>query len=126
MTRSNMLIRSVLGVKRGNISPFATAVDCLIRRSFCAGLSPEDISVSSICDETAEILSCSPGAATRQIQRIANACWDVGDREALNRIIGKELEVCPSPREMLIYFAAYSYYGVPYHEAIEAQLAKLF
>lgn len=127
MTTSEALVRSVLGPCRRGIRPFVCAIEQVVRLSFAAGVSIETIRVTKdVYPLVARELHMKPEAASRQIERIANDCWDSGDRERLNAILGAELQVCPSPREMLFYFAAYTHYGIPFREAIQQELAAMF
>lgn len=126
MTRSYALVRSVLGATRGSILAFAEAIDCLILHSFRIGRPIEDVPITDIYAEVADMLYRPCRITQKQIERTSHRCWDVGDREKLDQIIGKHLEIRPTPREMLIYFAAYSHYGKPYHEVLGDQLAEMF
>lgn len=124
MTRSEALVRSVLGPCRRGIRPFACAIECVIRHSFAIDYPIEDIQVTKVIyPEVARLLNMRPGAAARQIERIANDCWDRGDRERLNEIFGGELPVCPPPHDMIFYFAAYTFYGQPFRRVMERQYA---
>jgi len=126
MTRSEALVRSVLGPCRRGIRPFVCAIDRTIEHSFAINSPIEDLQVSKVVyTEVARHLNISWGAATRQIERIANDCWARGNRERLNEIFGRPLPSRPPPRDMLFYFAAYTFYGVSFHELIEQHLTPL-
>lgn len=127
MTNPEALVRSVLGPCRRGIAPFTCAIECVIERSFVVGTPMEDILITKdIYPRVAEMLHMRPTSAARQIERISNACWDIGDRSRLYEILGKNPLVCPTPKEMLFYFAAYSFYGIPYSQAIDRQLISIF
>lgn len=127
MTPSEVLVRSVLGPCRKKIRPFACAIDCVIQHSFAIEEPIEDILVTKdIYPEVAKLLHMSPESAARQIERISNDCWNLGDRERLNRILGGAFPDCPTPRDMLFYFAAYTYFGVPFRQAMDRKFANLF
>lgn len=127
MTRSEALVRSVLGPCRKGIRPFVCAIECIVQRSFVIDYPIEDIQVTKVIyPEVARLLNMRPNAAARQIERIANDCWDRGDRERLNEILGGPLPSCPPPHEMLFYFAAYSYYSLPFRQVMERELALMF
>lgn len=127
MTRSEALVRSVLGPRRREIRPFVYAIECIIRHSFAINCPIEDIQVSKVIyPEVAKLLSIRNHTAARQIQRIANNCWEQGDREQLNQILGGPLPLCPPPHDMLFYFAAFSFYGLPFQEVMRQELAAIF
>lgn len=127
MTRSEALVRSVLGPCRRGIRPFVFAVELVIEHSFAIDYPIEDLQVTKVIyPEVARLLKMKRESVGRQIERIANDCWDRGDRARLNEILGTELPFCPPPREMLFYFAAYAYYGLPFHEVMKQQLAAIF
>ena len=127
MTKTELLLRSVLGPYRRDIRPFVYAAECIIRQSFSVNAPIESILVTKdIYPKVALTLQIQPESAAQQIERIANDCWDLGDRDRLYVILGKEPPLCPPPREMLIYFAAFSYYGIPFQQAMDQQLATMF
>lgn len=127
MTKTELLVRSVIGPCRRDIRPFVYAAECIIQQSFAIQAPIENIHVTrDIYPKVAQILHVQPESVTRQIERIANHCWDAGDQNRLYAILGKVPPLCPPPREMLIYFAAYSYYGMPFQKAMDRQLAVMF
>ena len=105
MTRSEALVRSVLGPCRRGIRPFVCAIDRTIEHSFAINSPIEDLQVSKVV--------------------YTNDCWARGNRERLNEIFGRPLPSRPPPRDMLFYFAAYTFYGVSFHELIEQHLTPL-
>lgn len=126
MSQSEVLVRLVLGSFRKGTRPFVCAIECVIRHSFAIDYPIEDIQVTKVIyPEVAKLLNMRPGAAARQIERIANDCWDRGDRERLNEIFGRELPVCPPPRDMIFYFAAYAYYGQSFRQVMKRQYAMM-
>ncbi len=127
MTKTEILVRSVLGPCRRDIRPFVCAVECIIKATFAVNMPIENIHITKdIYSQVAQILHMQPESASRQIERIANHIWDTGDRDRLYAILGKEPMLCPPPREILLYFAAFSFYGIPFQQAMDQQLAALF
>ncbi len=127
MTKTELLLRSVLGPCRRGLQPFVYAIEYIIQQSFSINVPIENICVTKdIYSRVALTLQIQPESAARQIERIANDCWDIDDRDRLYAILGKKPMFCPSPREMLIYFAAFSFYGVPFQKAMDLHLAAIF
>lgn len=127
MTRTEALVRAVLGSSVKNVRTFVAAIDKAIEKSFACKRSIDDIQVTKVIyPEVANQLGKTSGAVSRQVGRIANACWEQGDRDRLNEIVGYELPCRPPPKELLFHFAAFSFYGVSYREVINQRLAKLF
>ncbi len=63
-------------------------------------------------------LGRSLGTTEQTIFRAVTRCWDGGQNESLNQIIGCSLPQKPKPSEMILYCAYYIVYGVPYQEAL--------
>lgn len=127
MTKTEAIVRSVLGPSGGDVRPLVFASDLFAQRMFVENIPMDDIKVTKeIYPYVAKLLKKRAGAATKSVERLANRCWDLGDRERLNEIAGKVLRTCPVPRDVLVYFAFYSYLDIPFYKAIEQRPALLF
>lgn len=127
MTKTEALVRSVLGPSGGDIRPLALAADLFAQRMFVDNIPMDDVHVTKhIYPYVAKLLRKRADTTTRRVERLANRCWDIGDRERLNQIAGKPLRMCPAPKDMLVYFAFYSFWDMPFFRAIEERPALLF
>ena len=64
---------------------------------------------------------------TKQIQRVANACWDTLVREGMvEHHLGRPRKTIPAPREMIFYLASQAYWEIPYFQAMEEGKIPLF
>lgn len=122
-----LVIRSIIGPAGIDIRPLAYAVELTGRLLFDEKVAIDDIKVTKdVYLDVARRLGKKRGAVSRRIERLANYCWDKGDRDRLEQIIGRRLRCCPPPREMLVYLAYYACLGVPYYKAIEREPALMF
>ena len=127
MTNPEILIRSLIGPVRSDIRTTAYAVNITATFLFAYQIPMDHILVTKdIYPEVAKKLGKSECAVSRKIQRIANLCWDAGDSELLRQIIGKQLHTAPSPRDMLVYLAFYSYLDMSFYDAIACFPGLLF
>ncbi len=90
MKNSQTVIRSILGTADVDIRPLAYAVDAAVELMFRQGIPEDDIAVTKeLYAKAAERLpkgkkgKRSVKTVTKQIQRVANACWDTLVREGM-------------------------------------------
>ena len=90
MKNSQTVIRSILGTADVDIRPLAYAVDAAVELMFRQGIPEDDIAViKELYAKAAERLpkgkkgKRSVKTVTKQIQRVANACWDTLVREGM-------------------------------------------
>lgn len=127
MTKTEALVRSVLGPSGGDIRPLVFASDIFAQRMFVENIPMDDIRVTKdIYPYVARRLKKRSSTVTKSVERLANRCWDMGDQDRLNQIARKVLRMCPVPRDVLVYFAFYSYLDMPFYQAIEERPALLF
>ena len=95
MKNSEAVIRSILGAADVDIRPLAYAVDAAVELMFRQGIPEDDIAViKELYAKAAERLpkgkkgKRSVKTVTKQIQRVANACWDTLVREGLGHDAG--------------------------------------
>ena len=112
MKNSQTVIRSILGTADVDIRPLAYAVDAAVELMFRQGIPEDDIAVTKeLYAKAAERLpkgkkgKRSVKTVTKQIQRVANACWDTLVREGMvEHHLGRPRKTIPAPREMIFYF----------------------
>jgi len=127
MKNSQTVIRSILGTADVDIRPLAYAVDAAVELMFRQGIPEDDIAVTKeLYAKAAERLpkgkkgKRSVKTVTKQIQRVANACWDTLVREGMvEHHLGRPRKTIPAPREMIFYLASQAYWEIPYFQAME-------
>lgn len=110
MKNSEAVIRSILGAADVDIRPLAYAVELMFRQ----GIPEDDIAViKELYAKAAERLpkgkkgKRSVKTVTKQIQRVANTCWDTLVREGMvEHHLGRPRKTIPAPREMIFYLAS--------------------
>ena len=127
MKNSEAVIRSILGAADVDIRPLAYAVDAAVELMFRQGIPEDDIAViKELYAKAAERLpkgkkgKRSVKTVTKQIQRVANTCWDTLVREGMvEHHLGRPRKTIPAPREMIFYLASQAYWEIPYFQAME-------
>ena len=128
MTNSEMLLRKIIGVVRADIKPFSCALDVATELLFEQGYSMNDILITKhIYPETAKRLGRKAGAVSKSIERLTPLCWDaLTKQELVGLYIGRSQKYCPTPRDLLVYFAVYIRLGCSFFEATEQCPELLF
>ena len=125
MKNSQTVIRSILGTADVDIRPLAYAVDAAVELMFRQGIPEDDIAVTK--ELYAKAAERSVKTVTKQIQRVANACWDTLVREGMvEHHLGRPRKTIPAPREMIFYLASQAYWEIPYFQAMEEGKIPLF
>ena len=128
MTKTEAVIRSILGAARPDIRPMAYAVDAAISLMFVQKIPMDDIypHVAKLVRNRRGMPS-SPKTVSRRIERLANLCWDtLVARKLVLEYLGAPLENIRAPRDMIFYLAFYIYLDTPFFIAIQKQPALLF
>ena len=134
MTKTEAVIRSILGAARADIRPLAYAVDAAMNLMFVRKIPMDDIHVTDdIYSDVAKLVNdrcgnpASPEAVSRRIERLANLCWDMlVERDLVLEYIGAPLKDIRAPRDMIFYLAFYIYFDAPFFMVIQEQPALLF
>ncbi len=134
MTKTEAVIRSILGAAGVDILPLAYAVDFAIDLMFFKKIPMDDIHVTKdIYPDVARALKKCPGkassypAVSRHIERLANQCWDaLVQRGLVEEYLGAPLNDIRAPRDIIFYLAFYSYLDKPFFIVIRQQPALLF
>ena len=128
MTKTEAVIRSILGAAGPDIRPLAYAVDAAITLMFVQKIPMDDIypHVAKLVRNRRGMPS-SPKTVSRRIERLANLCWDtLVSRNLVLQYLGAPLENIRAPRDMIFYLAFYIYLDTPFFIAIRKQPALLF
>ena len=134
MTKTEAVIRSILGAARPDIRPMAYAVDAAISLMFVQKIPMDDIYVTDdIYPDVAKLVKnrhgkpSSPKTVSRRIEHLANLCWDtLIARKLVLEYLGAPLENIRAPRDMIFYLAFYVYFDAPFFTVIQKQPALLF
>lgn len=134
MTKTETVIRSILGATRADIRPPAYSVDIAIHLMFFERIPMDDIYVTDdIYPKAAKLVKnrrgrpSTPKTVSRRIERLANLCWDtLVARNLVLEYLGAMLEDIRAPRDMIFYLAFYVYLDTPFFIAIQNQPALLF
>lgn len=134
MTKTETVIRSILGAVKSDVRPLAYAVDITINLMFTEKVPMDDIYVTDdIYPEVAKLVktrygkSSSTKTVSRRIERLANLCWDaLVARNMVVEYIGAPLSDIRAPRDIIFYLAFYIYLDTPFFTAIKQQPALLF
>ncbi|MDO5362820.1 MAG: sporulation initiation factor Spo0A C-terminal domain-containing protein [Eubacteriales bacterium] len=120
MTKEEALIRSILGPSPNNILSFTCAVRHVAELLFVKNVSMDDVQITSAVYEPVALeLQRNPRTVARQIERLANLCWNTMDKEQKMRYIGRNLKDISAPRDMLFYLAYYCQFHLSYYELLE-------
>lgn len=121
MTKTENIVRSVTGPGKVQIRQFAYAADVLAELLYVRNYSLDDINLTrDVHPAVMKKMKKSKKAVEKSIQRVANYCLDHGINNSLWDIIGIQLEERPTPFQILVYFAYYSFYGKPYYSEVTA------
>lgn len=134
MTKTEVLIRSILGAVRMDIRPLAYAVDVAVDLMFVQKIPMEDIFVTrDIYPEVAVRMQKEPqgvpsnAAVARRIERLANECWDtLVARGLVMTYIGEPIGDIRAPRDLIFYLAFYIYFEKPFFAAIQQRPELMF
>lgn len=134
MTKTEAVIRSILGAARPDIRPLAYAVDAAMNLVFVQKIPMDDIYVTDdIYPDVAKLVKnrrgklSSPKTVSRRIERLANLCWDtLVTRNLVQEYLGAPLENIRAPRDLIFYLAFYIRLDTPFFMAIQKQPALLF
>lgn len=128
MTKSEQLIRSILGPVRADIRPLACAVDAAEELLFYKDISMDDIHVTEmVYPAVAGQIKRTPSTASRRVERLANLCWDtLVERGLVEQYLGEPVKEIRAPRDMIFYLAYYLHFGHPFYKVIAAEPALLF
>lgn len=127
MTKIERTIRSILGDTNRNLCSFVESIGQTEYLLFEKKIPMDDIQVTDeVYAVVAAQLKKEPGAVAKGVERLVKECWEEGDQERLEEVIGKKLKYAPYPKKALCYFAFYTYLDIPFFEYIEKDPRVLF
>lgn len=128
MSKSELLVRSILGPIRSDIRPLVYAIEIASDLLFVQKVSWDDIRVTKdIYPSVAKQLKRTSNSTARQIERLANLCWEVLlDDNLVLQYIGKSIKDIRAPIDMIFYLAFYNYFDAPFFHVVSQQPALFF
>ena len=127
MTRTERLIRSIIGDSRCGLRPIVCASDLIAMLILNRHISLEDIQAERVYAHTARQTGLSPGAAAMRVQRFCRLCWACMEEQGLIfPYIGRIPPKRPKPCFLIGYLAFYACYHISYFEAIDCDRTLLF
>ena len=118
MTKSESLIRSIIGPVKMDVRPLAFSVEVMEKLLFSEN--------KHIYPEVAKKFTRTDGAAERQVERAANYCWDNMNPDQKKKYIGRLIIDIRRPADMIAYFAFYLHFERPFFQVVEQNPEILF
>ena len=123
MTKTETLLRALLGPVREDIRPLAAVVDYVAGLLFVEKMQLDDVRITKrVYPAVAKQLGKPATAISRSVERLTGRCWSDGDPELLQTILGRKVLAPYSPRETVICLAYYVHYDCSMHEVLRRRL----
>lgn len=123
MTKTETLLRALLGPVREDIRPLAAVVDHVAGLLFVEGVQLDDVRITKrVYPAVAKQLGKPVTAISRSVERLTARCWSDGDPELWQAILGRKILTPYSPRETVICLAYYVHYDCSMHEVLRRRL----
>ena len=123
MTKTETLLRALLGPVREDIRPLAPVVDDVAGLLFVEEMQLDDVRITNrVYPAVAKQLGKPATAISRSVERLTARCWSDGDPELLQTILGRKVLAPYSPRETVICLAYYVHYDCSMHEVLRRRL----
>ena len=128
MQKPELLLYSILGPIRSDVRPLACAIEITEQLLFVWHVPMEDIkAISHIYSQVAERLKKRTATVTKAIERLTPLCWDaLVLNNLLPTYIGDPSTQVPPPRMLVIYFAVYAHFELPFAVAVKQYPDILF
>ena len=128
MQKPELLLYSILGPIRSDVRPLACAIEITEQLLFVWHVPMEDIkAISHIYSQVAERLKKRTATVTKAIERLTPLCWDaLVLNNLLPTYIGDPSTQVPPPRMLVIYFAVYAHFELPFAVAAKKYPDILF
>lgn len=116
LTSSEKLIYFIIGMTRSDIRPMAKAMDVIIDLHFLQGIPKCEIKITkNVYPQVAAMLNKSSASVERSVERLANLCWDIAEKEKMiDKLTGRPHLAVPSVSNILFYFCYLLYSGQPF------------
>ena len=123
MTKTETLLRALLGPVREDIRPLAAVVDYVAGLLFVEEMQLYDVRITKrVYPAVAKQLGKPATEISRSVERLTARCWSDGDPELLQTILGRKVLAPYSPRETVICLAYYVHYDCSMHEVLRRRL----
>ena len=128
MQKPELLLYSILGPIRSDVRPLACAIEITEQLLFVQHLPMENIkAMAHIYSRVAERLQKQTATVAKAIERLTPLCWDaLVLNNLLPTYIGDTSMQMPPPRTLIIYFAVYVHFKMPFSLAVELYPNILF
>ena len=127
MIKETALVHEILGPGRKGVQTLACAVCEAEKLLFEERRAVDDILVTKhIYPEVARRLGKDSRNVARQVERLANQCWDRMDGAQKRKYIGKELKDIRVPKDMVFYLAFYVRFRQGFYKVLEKDPGLLF
>lgn len=128
MQKPELLLYSILGPIRSDIRPLACAIEITEQLLFVQHVSIENIkAISHIYSRVAERLQKQTATVAKAIEHLTPLCWDaLVLNNLLPTYIGDPSTQMPPPRMLVIYFAVYAHFELPFAVAAKKYPDILF
>lgn len=124
MTKTETLLRALLGPVREDVRPLAAVVDCVVQLLFVECIPLDDVRITKcVYPAVAKQLGKPVTAVSRSVERLTARCWSDGDPQLLQAIMGRKVLTPFSPRETVICLAFYVFHGCSMHEVLLRNLS---
>lgn len=125
--KETALMREVFGPGRKGVQTLAYAVCEAGKLLFEERVAMDDILVTKdIYPEVAKRMGRDSRNVARQVERLANQCWDGMDGAQKKKYIGKELKDIRAPKDMIFYLAFYAHFRQGFYRVLEKEPGLLF
>lgn len=125
MSKTEILIRSILNTVRTDIRPLACTLDVIGEKIAEEGLDWSELCVTKdIYPVVARRLGKQPSSVARSAERIANQCWEEMDQWQTIRYLGKPIDHLRAPSELMFYLAFFARHGKPYYRVIRERVRR--
>ena len=122
ITEETALILEIFGPGRKGIQALASAVCEARNLLFEERVAMDDILVTKdIYPEVAKRMGRDSRNVARQVERLANQCWDGMDGAQKKKYIGKELKDIRAPKDMIFYLAFYAHFRQGFYRVLEKE-----
>lgn len=127
MTKSEVLIRTILGKVQYDIRPFIYSLDVACELLAVSENMWDEICVTrDIYRVAARRLGKKTETVARSAERLANLCWDSMDQQMVLKYIGEPIRDINAPSELIFYLAFYIRHGKPYYKVVRERFELFF
>ena len=121
LKKSKIIIYSILGPSRADISPLAYAIAITADRLYIQKIPLNIFTIyNDVYYKTAKLLNQDHPSTARSVARIANRITKaITTQEETEKYFGEVIYEPIAPRMLIIYLAAYVYFDKPYYQVLK-------